>query len=924
MAAANSSFATGHQRRESGQGGDLSLSALSLSPSTSASFEDNDQGESSRQGSSPPLLGQATAASSGPSYSTTPLPPSRAWSASSDSVTSGVSGKGYYSAEEDIGEGKASDNEDAPKPGLPMPFGPTSASSPSSSPPPTPTAASQRRKGKGKAAPIIASPPVPITPRRASLGKVAKSSLPSSAGSSSNSTHERDLAFPSPGKGIGLGAPLGLSTSAQPMPKRSSSKGLPGSGVLSSESIIASSNSQHSGSERPGSLASEDLSEGRSASRQLCTSAGPSTTETGLGLDSADCSLANVTQPNYAIDEDDERQLEKKLLQRWILSIGCVNFDLERGPDLESLSPHLDISREERDSIAFSSFPDTSIFDEGSLTFSFRAREVPLEASVSSPPRFGTAPSSRRPSQSEDHSGKPAAVMSEKSEIPLPFRNPRRQDTGMSTASSQAALSDCGDTGRASSVTGGTGKISNSSKTSYLYGYVFFCQRRDPSIRRGYFQKSLVILSHLPYVALFGEIVSKLGPLYFQHGDSILESFSDTVTKWPNPSPGATLPLPLFGSVLWAALPLGRQGQASGGANVFSNGLGDDSTLSSTAEATKAATAAAAGRRIGPGAGAEHQQPPRKGWTEEEPLLASIPQTPLVSIFREALADLWLVWECVLLAEPILVLGPDPKMCSEAVWHLLDICRPIPHAGDFRPFFTIHDYDFKNLATRKQPPAGTLIGCTNPFMAQICSHWPHVLRVGKAAVKLGTAGKYGRSGNAKVPSGGGVAGGAGPGGGGPEHLPGFATKRKRRVSKDRPLLKKLSELVEKEENLPMANAMLRRYFADITERFLSPLNRYISSLIPSSTLEKGHSVDASQIKPFNTDAFLASLKAHGTPLPLRSRSLPTGAAVRQGLYLDFVKSPNFSYYLTERLAYYRTRNPVPSSAKTRFESQASR
>ncbi len=68
-------------------------------------------------------------------------------------------------------------------------------------------------------------------------------------------------------------------------------------------------------------------------------------------------------------------------MQRWVLSVGCVNFDLELGPDLEFLYPPLGISREERDNIAFSSFPDTSIFDDGSLVFSWRVREVPLDSS---------------------------------------------------------------------------------------------------------------------------------------------------------------------------------------------------------------------------------------------------------------------------------------------------------------------------------------------------------------------------------------------------------------------------------------------------------------------------------------------------------------------------------------------------------------
>lgn len=471
--------------------------------------------------------------------------------------------------------------------------------------------------------------------------------------------------------------------------------------------------------------------------------------------------------------------------------------------------------------------------------FSFRLREVPLESSSCSPPQIGTP--NNRPTTPPPQESAPKSQTDPRTPSSSNRRTREQSDGGSSVKSllsshlspgrrtgstrshqsiqevDQQALdvfeaevvsvssADEGPSldkpvpssasrlvgitsGKGLTASASSGKIASSTSSSYLYGYTFFRQKRDPTIRRGYFQKSVVILTHLPYVGLFGEIVSKLAPLYFEHGEPILEAFGNAVSKWPNPSPGATLPLPLFGSVLWTALPLGRQGQTSSAAEASLPPI--DSTLNKSSAATL----------LRKESRAQIQARPLPGSTEEEPVLASIPKTPLIQVFKEALADMWLVWECLLLAEPILVLGPDPKTCSEAVWHLLDICRPIPHAGDFRPFFTIHDYDFKNLATRKQPPAGTIIGCTNPFMAQACGHWPHVLRVGKAAMKLGTAGKYGKAGNAKLPSGGGVAGGAQAGGGGPEHIPGFTTKRKRRISKDRPLLKRLQEMVEQEDD----------------------------------------------------------------------------------------------------------------------------
>lgn len=244
---------------------------------------------------------------------------------------------------------------------------------------------------------------------------------------------------------------------------------------------------------------------------------------------------------------------------------------------------------------------------------------------------------------------------------------------------------------------------------------------------------------------------------------------------------------------------------------------------------------------------------------------------------------------------------------------MLDLIRPIPYAGDFRPYFHIHDYDFRTLVTKNKPQAGTLVAATNPFFATACGHWPHVLRVGKAAVKVVTfkhggsattsGGKKGGSGG----GGGGIGGGQGAGGGGPDHIPGFSTKRKRRISKDRQLLKRLQDLAAsagkggEEAAISAANVTMRRYFADLTERFLSPLNRYVASLVPAS-FDLSSPSEVPRIRPFNTAQFLSSLKTHGTPLAIRSRSLPTGASVRQSLYLDFLKCPNFSLWLHSRVA----------------------
>ncbi len=99
-----------------------------------------------------------------------------------------------------------------------------------------------------------------------------------------------------------------------------------------------------------------------------------------------------------------------------------------------------------------------------------------------------------------------------------------------------------------------------------------------------------------------------------------------------------------------------------------------------------------------------------------------------------------------------------------------------------------------------------------------------------------------------------------------------------------------------------ANGMLRRYFSDLTERFLQPLNRYVASLVPSVSDVPTSPGEPLRIKPFNTTDFLASLKANGTPLLLKNRNIPTGAALRQSLYIDFLKCPNFSLWLHAKVA----------------------
>lgn len=77
------------------------------------------------------------------------------------------------------------------------------------------------------------------------------------------------------------------------------------------------------------------------------------------------------------------------------------------------------------------------------------------------------------------------------------------------------------------------------------------------------------------------------------------------------------------------------------------------------------------------------------------------------------------MWELMVLGEPLLVMGDTPTVCGDMVWALLELIKPvfsvshsccgtpnllckIPFGGEFRPYFTIQDPDFKLISARNR------------------------------------------------------------------------------------------------------------------------------------------------------------------------------------------------------------------------------
>ncbi|KAI8076876.1 uncharacterized protein BX664DRAFT_367385 [Halteromyces radiatus] len=338
----------------------------------------------------------------------------------------------------------------------------------------------------------------------------------------------------------------------------------------------------------------------------------------------------------------------------------------------------------------------------------------------------------------------------------------------------------------------------------FLYGYVFFRQKKDTTIRRGYFQKSLVLLSQHPYIGLFSRIVAILGPAFFDAGQPMLEAAVMNIANWHAPRmDGHILDLPFLGHLLEVELP--------------------------------------------------------------QPLKPQLLETSTFDMNRMQpdIQDLWLLWELILLGEPIIVIAPDPGICSEAVVSLVDLINPIPYCGDYRPYFTIQDSDFKSFVNKNRVTTHSTGNNKN-----ITKNRAH------------------RSGHSSKPNLGSKSNVL------YDFVQGVTSKRKGVIAKDRDLLRMLTEATVRGHPPDwLLNNILRHYFVDLTEKFLVPLNRYFSTLVPKDETSLSQDMKPPQLGPFQTDQFIKSLKEYGSPLPFKSTFKTRTSATDpvKELYLQFLK-----------------------------------
>lgn len=423
----------------------------------------------------------------------------------------------------------------------------------------------------------------------------------------------------------------------------------------------------------------------------------------------------------------------------------------------------------------------------------------------------------------------------------------------------------------------------------FLYGFVFNRQRHDERLKRGGEQKSVVILSHSPFSSVFRPLLQIMGPLFFDIGKKALEHIAGYVSLWPPPVPGKLMELPIGNATLKVNLPPAHSLPLDGRMM-----LEDSATLMVPSLAT-------------------NQSIP----------LGLFHEADLFGIFRGILLQLWVLWELVLVGEPILIIAPTPPQCCEAVAGLVSLIAPLLCSTDFRPYFTIHDSEFANLNSLQDggtfPPM--ILGVTNLFFLKALRNIPHIVSVGSPVANSSRANVASRSTSGRPT---GRLEGLGvpqlslrrfsPSSllnavklrrDGPlclmtEHKEAIWTTYGATTKPDTSVLNRLVDagtLARVEESMSVVNnEILRRHFLELTTNFLSPFGPYFKINTPSEGTSPF--VDPPPLPPFNAEEFLNTLAARGPGKFLSKRMRSNWL----DLYRRFLKGQNFMPWFTRRHA----------------------
>ena len=296
---------------------------------------------------------------------------------------------------------------------------------------------------------------------------------------------------------------------------------------------------------------------------------------------------------------------------------------------------------------------------------------------------------------------------------------------------------------------------------------------------------------------------------------------------------------------------------------------------------------------------APHRSLPLQGLQTLAPLSERVATAPIYAYqpvaswektihYMPCLWDLYKIFEKMLLSESVVILAKNPQVCSEVTSVLVDLIRPIPYAGDRRPY-TIMQSEFFASNLEHGPNRSFIAGITNPFllkrlMGQLdVNKPPYVLylRDGRSSTPF----KLDKDEHQKRSS---------------SELPGSpvpSARFKSYIKPDPTFLRSLEVMIT--NNDPSLSPTIRRHFSFLSAQFLAPFNRYFATLMSSVVTSPGGNLNYHN---FSEADFMKSLAHHGSSMPFKGNSALARHRSRDALYLTFCRSASFYSWLEMKLS----------------------
>ncbi|VVT58050.1 uncharacterized protein SAPINGB_P006012 [Magnusiomyces paraingens] len=250
------------------------------------------------------------------------------------------------------------------------------------------------------------------------------------------------------------------------------------------------------------------------------------------------------------------------------------------------------------------------------------------------------------------------------------------------------------------------------------------------------FQDSIVILSRLNYPQLFNACLQVIYDVAgrpnndFSRDDEyklhIINSAISDMTTWPDPKPNSTLELGFLGTIFTVSIPhhesvplLGTVDLDSSSAHFHSMGRNThklyslSTNFSTNNISTKKQPKPTAYASTSNLTSTESMLDTKTAVPADAPVItASEPSGTWDYIINyiSDIADIYLIYEYVLLGKPIVVYGNSPHLVSTFISLILDLIRPIPYGGRVREYVTPQcaPLDFESGIT----------GITSPFLLE--------------------------------------------------------------------------------------------------------------------------------------------------------------------------------------------------------------